>query len=81
MTFRAAAFGPPTMGLDYNNATIPVQVPLTLTVQTGVGNEASIIVLNGSACTNLQSLTYSNFQFIYTCSTGIICIDNCPHPG
>jgi hypothetical protein len=45
----AAAFGPPTMGLDYNNASIPVQVPLTLTVQTGVGNEASIIVLNGSA--------------------------------
>jgi hypothetical protein len=36
------------------------------------------IVLNGSACTSLQSLTYTNFQFIYTCSTGIICIDNCP---
>jgi hypothetical protein len=45
----AAALGPPTMGTDYNGATIPVQVPLTLTVQTGVGNEQSIIVLNGSA--------------------------------
>ena len=33
------------------------------------------IVLNGTACTDLQSGAYSNFQFIYTCSTGTICID------
>jgi hypothetical protein len=33
------------------------------------------IVLNGTACANLQSATYSDFQFIYTCSTGTICID------
>ena len=45
----AASLGPPTMGTDYNGATIPIQVPLTLTVQTGVGNSASTIVLNGSA--------------------------------
>ena len=45
----SASFGPPTMGTDYNGATIPTQVPLTLTVQTGVGNEASTVVLNGSA--------------------------------
>ena len=38
------------------------------------------IVLNGDACTNLQSLTFTDFQFIYTCSTGTICIDNCPAP-
>jgi hypothetical protein len=33
------------------------------------------IVLNGTACTDLQDGTYSDFQFIYTCSTGMICID------
>jgi hypothetical protein len=36
------------------------------------------IVLNGSACNDLQSVTYTGFQFIYTCSTGKICIDSCP---
>jgi len=36
------------------------------------------IVLNGDACNNLQSVTYTDFQFIYTCATGMICIDNCP---
>jgi hypothetical protein len=33
------------------------------------------IILNGTACTDLQNGSYSNFQFIYTCSTGTICID------
>ena len=33
------------------------------------------IVLKGTACTDLQNGSYSNFQFIYTCSTGTICID------
>src|SRR5262249_46147437 len=33
------------------------------------------IVLNGTACSDLQSGTLSDFQFIYTCSTGTICID------
>ncbi|HXJ22736.1 MAG TPA: vWA domain-containing protein [Polyangia bacterium] len=37
------------------------------------------IVLNGSACDNLQSVTYTAFQFIYTCASGHICIDNCPN--
>jgi hypothetical protein len=37
------------------------------------------IVLNGAACNDLQSVTYTAFQFIYTCSTGMICIDNCPN--
>jgi von Willebrand factor type A domain len=36
------------------------------------------IVLNGSACNDLQSVTYTAFQFIYTCASGHICIDNCP---
>jgi hypothetical protein len=45
----SASFGPPDMGNDYNGASIPVRVPLTLTVQTGVGNNASTVVLNGSA--------------------------------
>jgi hypothetical protein len=37
------------------------------------------IVLNGDACNDLQSVTYTAFQFIYTCATGNICIDNCPN--
>jgi len=36
------------------------------------------IVLNGDACHGLQSITYTAFQFVYTCSTGVICIDSCP---
>lgn len=35
----------------------------------------STIILNGMACADLQNGTYSNFQFIYTCATGTICID------
>jgi hypothetical protein len=30
------------------------------------------IILNGDSCTNLQSVTYTDFQFIYTCATGMI---------
>ena len=41
----ACAFGPPDMGLDYNNASIPVRVPITITVST----HGSAVVLNGSA--------------------------------
>ncbi len=33
------------------------------------------IVLNGTACSDLQSGALSGFQFIYTCSMGTICID------
>ena len=32
------------------------------------------IILNGDACNNLKSVTYTGFQFIYTCATGIITI-------
>ena len=45
----ACAFGPPDMGADYNNAIIPIHVPISVTVQAGVGNVNSSIVLNGSA--------------------------------
>jgi type II secretory pathway pseudopilin PulG len=45
----ACAFGPVDMGLDYNNATIPIHIPITLTVRAGVGNTVSSVVLNGSA--------------------------------
>lgn len=41
----ACSFGPPDMGLDYNNATIPIRVPITLTVST----HGSAVVLNGAA--------------------------------
>ncbi|HSY38349.1 MAG TPA: VWA domain-containing protein, partial [Polyangia bacterium] len=32
------------------------------------------IILNGDACSNLKSVTYTGFQFIYTCATGVIVI-------
>ena len=41
----ACQFGPPDMGLDYNNATIPIRVPITLSVSAG----NNTIVLNGAA--------------------------------
>ena len=41
----ACQLGPPDMGLDYNNATIPVRVPITITVSAG-NNQ---VVLNGAA--------------------------------
>lgn len=41
----ACSFGPAQMGLDYNNASIPVRVPITLTVST----HGSTVVLNGAA--------------------------------
>ncbi len=33
------------------------------------------IILNGTACTNLQNGMYSNFQFYYACAGQKICID------
>ena len=30
------------------------------------------IILNGDACSNLKTVTYTGFQFIYTCATGMI---------
>ena len=33
------------------------------------------VILNGTACTNLQDGTYSNFQFYYACPGQTICID------
>ena len=41
----ACSFGPPQMGLDYNNAEIPVRVPIMVTVSTG-GNS---VALDGAA--------------------------------
>ncbi len=32
------------------------------------------IILNGDACNNLKTVTYTGFQFIYTCATGMIMI-------
>jgi hypothetical protein len=41
----SCSFGPPQMGLDYNNAEIPVRVPILVTVATG-GNS---VTLDGAA--------------------------------
>lgn len=41
----ACSFGPPQMGLDYNNAQIPVRVPIMVTVTAGNNR----IVLDGAA--------------------------------
>jgi hypothetical protein len=38
------------------------------------------IVLNGDACNNLKSVTYTGFQFIYTCATGVIMIGEVGRP-
>jgi hypothetical protein len=38
----------------------------------------NVIKLNGTACDNLQSGAYSNFQFIYACAGTVICIDKNP---
>ena len=35
------------------------------------------IILNGTACDNLQNGMYTNYQFIYACAGYTICIDNC----
>jgi hypothetical protein len=32
------------------------------------------IILNGDACNNLKTVTYTGFQFIYTCASGVIII-------
>ena len=45
----ACAFGPADMGLDYNNAVIPIHVPISVTVKAGNGNTTSSVVLSGSA--------------------------------
>jgi Tfp pilus assembly protein PilW len=41
----ACTFGPPDMGVDYNGASIPIRVPITITIST----HGSTVVLNGSA--------------------------------
>jgi len=33
------------------------------------------IILNGTACANLRSGAYTNFQFVYACDDVVICID------
>jgi hypothetical protein len=38
----------------------------------------SNIVLNGSSCTALKSVTLSEYQFIYACAGTTICVDDCP---
>jgi hypothetical protein len=38
----------------------------------------SNIILNGSSCSQLQSVTLTAYQFIFACADVKICIDNCP---
>jgi catechol-2,3-dioxygenase len=39
------------------------------------------IILNGTSCADLQNGSLTDFQFIYTCSTGSICIDRTSDGG
>jgi len=45
----SCSFGPVDMGKDYNNADIPIHIPISLNVKAGTGNTTSSIMLNGSA--------------------------------
>jgi len=55
-----------------------IEIPKDDTNGWSFDSSMSNIVLNGSACQQLQSVTLSQYQFIYACSGISICIDNCP---
>jgi hypothetical protein len=40
--------GPAVYGQDLNFTNVPIQIPLTMTVQTGNGSDSSSVVLNGA---------------------------------
>jgi von Willebrand factor type A domain len=52
-----------------------VKVPEDPTNGWSYNADMTEIILNGTACADLQNNTYSNFQFVYSCPTGTICID------
>jgi hypothetical protein len=41
---------------------------------TFTNSTLNAIVLNGTACANLRSGSYTNFQFVYACDGVVICI-------
>jgi hypothetical protein len=46
----------------------PVAIPHDPNNGWSYGPDMTTVVLNGSACNNLQSGAYSNFQFYYACA-------------
>ena len=80
--FTKNAAGPPFAGdkVSFGPYSVGDVADLGAGSITKLGTDATktAIILNGSACSDLQSVTYTAFQFIYTCATGSICIDSCP---
>jgi len=52
-----------------------IQIPQDPTNGWSFDASMSNIILNGTACTQLQSVTLTQFQFIYACTGVKICID------
>ncbi len=55
-----------------------IEIPPDPTNGWSFDSTMSNIILNGSACTDLQSVTLTAYQFIYACAGVKICVDNCP---
>jgi hypothetical protein len=55
----------------------PVPIPMDPTNGWSYDANKANIILNGTACTDLQSGSYSDFKFNYACDGVTICIDNC----
>jgi len=56
---------------------MPVAIPQDPTNGWSYDATKANVILNGTACANLQSGTYSDFNFNYACAGVVICIDNC----
>jgi hypothetical protein len=56
----------------------PVAIPQDPTNGWSYDATMANVILNGTACSSLQSGTYSDFNFNYACPGVVICIDSCP---
>jgi hypothetical protein len=55
-----------------------IEVPQDPTNGWSFDSTMTTIVLNGSACSDLQSVSLTEYQFIFACADVKICIDSCP---
>jgi hypothetical protein len=56
----------------------PVAIPMDPTNGWSYDANKANVILNGTACANLQNGTYSDFNFNYACEGVVICIDKNP---